>query len=117
MLFKVKDFDGIQVILSNNTWYNKLLNPIFGHPEVKSFFSKIKKTVKEPEYVFQSMRNPSSKLLFSRISYGLFTSYYLCVVIKYINIKDQTVGYVSTVMINRKLPKTSKLLWERKALI
>ena len=117
MLFKVHDYDGIQVLLSKNTWNNKLLNPIFGHPEVKPFLSKIRKTVKEPDYVFQSIRNSSSKLLFSRISYGLFTSYYLCVVIKYIIVKDQTVGYISTVMINRKLPKTSKLLWERKALI
>lgn len=117
MLIKTKDKDGTQVILSKSTWNDKLLHPIFGHPEVKPFLAKIKMAIAEPEYVFQSIRDPRSRLLLSQISYGLYASYYLCVVIKYVKDKDQTLGYISTVMINRKLPKTSKLIWERRALI
>lgn len=114
MLFKVKDNDGIQVVLSKSTWKDKLLHPIYGHPEVKPFLSIIKKTIKEPEFIYQSIRDSRSKLNLCQIFYGSNASYYLCVVIKYIKDKDQTNGYVSTVMITRKLPKTSKLIWERK---
>ncbi len=62
------------------------------------------------------MRHPSSKLLFTKIRKGTFASYFLAVVVKYLKDQDMITGYVSTVMINRRLPKSSKLLWERKVL-
>lgn len=114
MLIKVNDYQITPVILLKNTWINKLLHPIFGHPEVKPFLSEIKKTIEDPDFVYQSTRDPRSKLLITKISKGIFSSHFLVVVIKYIKERDKIFGYVSTVMINRKLPKTSKLIWERK---
>ena len=37
MIFKVKDYHNVPVILTKTAWYKKILNPIFGHPEVKKF--------------------------------------------------------------------------------
>lgn len=116
MIFKILDYSNNPVILSRNTWYKKLLDPIFGHPEVKPFLNQIKDTIKNPDFVYQSVRDSRSKLFFTRIVDGIFYSYFLCVVVKYVKGQDKSVGYVSTVMINRKLPKTGKLLWERKIL-
>lgn len=117
MIFKVKDYQNIPVILSKNTWYKKLLDPVFGHPEIKPFLLEIKETISNPQYVFQSIRDPRSKLLIAIIQSGNFSSYFLVVVIKYIKDDELTIGYISTVMINRKLPKYSIKLWERKTLI
>lgn len=114
MLFKVQDYQNTVVILSKTTWYKKLLDPVFGHPEIKSFRTKIKTTLTDPDYIFQSIRDQRSKLYLTKITQGVFAFYFLVVVVKYIKERDKIIRYVSTVMINRKLPKTSKLLWERK---
>lgn len=116
MVFKVIDYKGLSVTLSNDTWSKKLIDPIFGHPEVKPFLSQIKTAIKEPDFVYQSVRDPRSKLFFFKIKRGSFASYFLVVVVKYIKENSKTVGYVSTAMINRGLPKTSELIWERKVL-
>lgn len=117
MIFKVLDNNKIPVILSKSTWFKKLLDPIFGHPEVKSFLPKIKTALKNPDYIYQSSRDPRSKLFFLIITRGIFSSFYLVVVVKYVKEQEKIIGYVSTVMINRKLPKISKLIWERKVLV
>src|SRR3989344_6973803 len=112
MIFKVNDYQNIPVILSKNTWYKKLLDPIFGHPEIKPYLSQIKETVNQPDFVYQSIRDPRSKLFTTKISSGKFSSYFLVVVIKYVKDDEKTLGYISTIMINRKLPKFSIKLWE-----
>lgn len=117
MIFNIRNYENIPVILSSETWYKKLFDPTFGHPEVKPFLSQIKNTISYPDYVYQSLRDKKSKLLFTKIFKGIFISYFLCVVVKYIKEQNIIKGYVSTVMINRKLPKTSKLIWTKKVLI
>lgn len=117
MLFKVLDYNNNPVILSKDTWHKKLLHPIFGHPEVKQFRIQIKNTIQNPDFIYQSIRDTRSKLFITKINKGIYASYFLTVVIKYVKDKEYVVGYVATAMINRKLPTTSKLLWERKALI
>lgn len=116
MLFKVGDYENVPVILTKDTWYIKLLDPVFGHPEVKPYLKEIKNTIKYPNFVFQSIRDPRSKLLFLEITDEIYPSHFLVVVVKYVKKNDKITGYVSTVMINRKLPRESKLLWERKVL-
>lgn len=116
MLFKVSDYQNTPVIFSKDTWQHKLLDPIFGHPEIKPFLSQIKSTIRNPENVYQSIRDTRSKLLCTKIQSGLYTSYFLVVVIKYIKEQGKIIGYVSTAMINRKLPKSSKLIWAKKVL-
>ena len=113
MVFRVKDYSGVNVILSEVTWFKKLQDPIFGHPEVKPFLLNIKSTIKNPEIVYQSTRDKSSKLLYTEITKGTFSSYFLVVVVKYVKERKKTVGHVSTVMINRGVPKKSKIIWER----
>lgn len=114
MIFQVSDYRNIQVVLTKITWYKKILNPTFGHPEVKALLSRVKVTIKNPDFVYKSIRDPRSKLFFAKINSGIFASYYLVVVVKYLQEEHITVGYISTIMINRKLPKASKLLWEKK---
>ena len=82
MVFKINDYQNIPVILSKETWYKKLLDPIFGHPEVKPYLTEIKRTVNEPQYVFQSIRDPRSKLFVSRIKSGKFLFFFLVVLKK-----------------------------------
>lgn len=117
MIFKTTDYQNTLVILTKNTWNKKLLDPVFGHPEVKPFLPKIKLILKNPDCIYQSFRDHRSKLFFTKITRGIFASYYLVIVVKYIKEQNKNIGYVSTVMINRKLPKQSKKLWERKVLI
>ncbi|MBI2612039.1 hypothetical protein HYW54_04850 [Candidatus Gottesmanbacteria bacterium] len=117
MIFRILDYSQTLVILSDATWYKKLMNPVFGHPEVKPLLSQIKLAISDPEYVYTSLYDTRSKLLARKIVRGEFASYFLVVVVKYVKEMHETVGYVSTVMIQRKLPKTSKLIWERKASI
>lgn len=113
MLFRVGDYSGISVILSKRTWGEKLLDPVYGHPEVKPLLPFIKTTIQSPEQVFQSIRDPRSKLICRKITSGSYASYFLVVVVKYVKEDASVIGYVSTVMINRKLPRTSKLIWQK----
>ena len=116
MIFKVLDYNQIPVILSKDTWYKKLLDPIFGHPEIKTYLVQIKFAIRNPDYVYASIFDYRSKLFIRKITNGKFASYFLVVVIKYVKEQNKTIGYVSTVMINRKLPKANQPLWERKVL-
>ena len=47
---------------------------------------------------------------------GVATGATVLAAIKYIKESDQTVGYISTVMINHKLPKSNQLIWQIKVL-
>ncbi len=115
MLFKAKDFQNVPVFLSKETWFKKLLDPIFGHPEVKPYLPKIKLTIKNPDFVYQSQRDSRSKLLYkAKVGKGKFLDCYLVVVIKYVKELSGLTGYVSTVMFNRLLSKKGKLIWQKK---
>lgn len=116
MLFAVKDFKNVSVSLSSQTWFKKLLDPIFGHPEIKPYLSKIKLAIKNPDFVYQSQRDSRSKLFYkAKIGKGKFLDCYLVVVIKYVKEPSGLTGYVSTVMFNRLLPKKDQLIWQKKA--
>lgn len=114
MLFRTVDHHRIPIVLTRSTWFEKILHPLFGHPEVKPYEEEIKHTIAHPDNVYQSIRDPRSTLHFYKMPTGEFASYFLVVVIKYIQEQETTVGYVSTVMINKRLPKASQLLWQRK---
>lgn len=100
--FKILDYNQIPIILTKETWYKKLLDPIFGHPEIKPYLTQIKFVITNPDYVYQSIRDPRSKLFFAKIKRGNFASYFLVIVVKYVKEQEKVTGYVSTVMINRK---------------
>ena len=118
MLFKIPDYSGTYVILSKDTWNNKLLDPIFGHPEIRPYRKQIKQTITDPEFVYQSIWDTRCKLLLRRIGTGEFARHFLSVVVKYVTTENkEKIGYVSTIMINRKLPASSMLLWQKKVSI
>ncbi|HCS78126.1 TPA: hypothetical protein DIV55_00090 [Patescibacteria group bacterium] len=114
MVFDVKDYKGIRVVLTELTWKQKILDPIFGHPEVKPFCYQLGNIVKVPDFVYQSVRDMRSKLFFKKVIQGEFKNYYLCSVVKYVVEKNKPIGYILTVMINRELSKKGKLLWENR---
>lgn len=102
-------------MLSDDTWFHKLLDPVFGHPETKPYKTAMKAAIRNPEYVYASVRDSRSKLFFAKLDKGAFSGYFLVVVVKYVKEQTGMVGYVSTAMINRLLPKHNTLLWQHKA--
>src|SRR3990172_7808813 len=107
LLLQTYDYQGFKVVLTSATWFKKVLDPVFGHPEVKPYQSQLRRSIRTPEYVYQSIKDPRSKLFFHTITKSDFSSYFLVVVVKYVLELKGMVGYVSTVMINRRLPKRS----------
>ena len=112
-IFETTDYHNQIVRLDQKVWKEKLMDPVFGHPEIKPYRSFIKHVIQYPDYVYQSSRANNSKLLYRRIPKSDFTGYFLLVVVKYVAGAEKLVGYVSTVLITRKLPTEGKLLWEK----
>lgn len=93
---------------------NKLLDSKRGHPEVKDYLSKIRSTINDPDFIFQSSRDERSKLLYKGgLTSGRFKDCYILVVVKYIKEHDLLHGYVSTVMLTNHIKKGGGLLWKR----
>lgn len=115
MLFTVKDYQNRVVSLSKDSWFKKLLHPIFGHPETEPYFSKIKTVIAKPDIVYQSKRDIRSELFYkAKVGKGKFIDCYLVVVVKYVMEEEKIRGYVSTVMFNRMLPKAGETIWQKK---
>ncbi len=110
MIFSVKDYRDIIVNLSETTWYDKILDLIFGHPEVRAYSKEIRSAISQPDFVFKSVRDQRSKLFFRKLTRNFFSDYYLLVVVKYVKEIGRTVGYISTVFITDKLPNKGKRL-------
>lgn len=113
-MFTVPDKDGIPVSLTKEVWFNKLLDSKRGHPEVKDYLSEIKTTISSPDFVFQSLRDKRSKLLYKGgLTSGKFKDCCILVVVKYIKEHDYFHGYVSTVMLTNHVKKGGGLLWKK----
>ena len=110
MIFTVKDYQDISVSLSETTWNDKILHPVFGHPEVSPYQKDIPKTIMQPDSIFASVRDPRSRLYFRKLTSKSFSGYYLLVVVKYVHKERETVGYVSTVFITDHLSRKGKRL-------
>ena len=114
ILLKTTDFDSNKVILTNDTWGDKLMHPIFGHPEIKPYFNKIESVISDPDVVFESFRDPRSRLFYKfNLGRGKLLDCYMVVVVKYIQENFEEVGYVSTAMFNKLLPKKGNILWQK----
>lgn len=113
-MFTVPDKDGIPVSFTKEVWFDKLLDPKRGHPEVKSYLSEIKSAISAPDFVFQSSRDKRTKLLYKGgLTSGKFKDCYIMVVVKYIEEHEHSHGYVSTVMLTTHIKKGGGLLWKR----
>ena len=113
-MFTILDRDGIPVTLTRTTWFQKLLDPAKEHPEVKPYISGIKQTIQDPDFIYQSVRDSRSKLLYrAGLTSGKFAHCYILVVVKYVQEPAGLHGYVSTVMLTDHLKKAGGLLWIR----
>lgn len=114
-MFKIEDYSGTKVTLTKETWFKKLLDPVIGHLEVKSYLAEIGKTISAPDFVYQSKRDSRSKIFYKAwLTRGKFAKCFITVVVKYVAEKGKVQGFVSTTLLTTKLPRKGKLLWERK---
>ena len=115
LMFKIKDYSGTKVTLTKETWFKKLLDPVIGHLEVKPYLAEIGKTISAPDFVYQSKRDPRSKIFYKAgLTRGKFAKCLITVVVKYVREKGKVQGFVSTTLLTTNLPRKGKLLWERK---
>ena len=69
-IFETLDYSDTPVVLSGTTWQAKAGNGGPGeHPEVRDYLGAVRVTIEKPDLVFQSTRDPHSRL-FYRLSVG-----------------------------------------------
>lgn len=113
-MFTIPDKDGIPVNLTKEVWFEKLLDPKRGHPEVKDYLSEIRSTIHDPDFIFQSARDKRSKLLYKGgLTHDKFKDCYILVVVKYVKESGHLHGYVSTVMLTKHIKKGGGILWKK----
>lgn len=113
-LFTVLDKDGVPITLTQDTWYDKLLHPVIGHPEVEPYLEEIKQTILEPEFVYQSIKDERTLLLYrSGLTRGKFAHCFVLVVVRYVEEDGEKHGYVSTVLLARSLKKGVEPIWTK----
>lgn len=115
MIFETKDYAGIPVILSAETWQNKAGNGSPGsHPEIRGYLADIQITIRSPGLVFESTRDTRSHA-FYRLECGRddLAGKQLVVIVKYVTESDDVRGYVSTVYLTRRVYAKGRLLWKK----
>ena len=84
--FVTTDYEGTTVVLSTSTWRAKAGDGELGaHPEVSDYVNDVRRAIESPDLVFQSHRDPRSRILV-RIGTGRgsFAGKHLVVVVKYV---------------------------------
>lgn len=115
MLFRIQDYEGVEVVLEEAVWLHKILHPVLGHPEVKEYLEEIALTIQSPEAVYLSARDPRSRLYYrSDLTRGEFKNYWIVAVVKYVKEASGLKGYVSTAFISRELKKRGNKLWPKR---
>lgn len=115
-VWQTDDYEGVNVVLERSVWQNKILHPVWGHPEVKNYLDEIRLSIHAPEAVFASIRESRSRLFYrSGLTAGRYAKYWLVVVVKYVREIEGLKGYVSTAFISRDIKKRGEKLWPRSA--
>lgn len=112
-VFETLDYSDTPVVLSRATWQARAGNGGPGeHPEVRDYLDGVRVTIEQPDLVFQSTRDPRSRL-FYRLSMGRgrFTGKHLVVVVKYVTEPAGIRGYVSTLYLSRTIYARGRQLW------
>ena len=113
-IFTVLDKDNIPVTLSSEVWYHKLMHPIFGHLEVKPYLEEIKETIKNPDFIYRSIKDIRVQLLYKKgLIKGKYAHCYILAVVKYVEEVEGKHGYVSTIMIPNNVKRKGGLLWKK----
>lgn len=113
-MFTTFDKDNRSVTLTGEVWFNKILNLMRGHPEVKEYIQEIQSTINSPDFIYQSSRDKRSKLFYKKgLTKGKYKDCYILVVVKYVEEEGGMHGYVSTIMLTDHVKKRGGLLWKR----
>lgn len=114
-IFQTTDYEGTHVLLSAATWHAKAGNAETGsHPEISDYLADIQKTIESPDLVFQSHRDPRSRI-FYLLNAGRDTldGKHLLVIVKYVQEIDGVYGYVSTIYLSRSIYAKGTLVWTK----
>ncbi|NCO36978.1 MAG: hypothetical protein GW893_24360 [Armatimonadetes bacterium] len=86
-VFQTTDHEGTPVILSRATWETKAGNGGIGdhpEPEIRDYLREVRGVVERPDLVFQSTRDPRSRVLYKLgAGRGEFAGKHLTVIVKY----------------------------------
>ncbi|MGB9872513.1 MAG: DUF2283 domain-containing protein [Anaerolineae bacterium] len=82
-VFETVDYSNTPVILSRATWRAKAGNDEPGeHPEIRDYLEDVQVTIEKPDLVFQSTRDPRSRLFYRlSVGRGRFAGKHLVVVV------------------------------------
>jgi len=108
-VFTTSDVFGYSVTLSQSTWNNHIIS---GHPEMIGNETATQRTIENPQYVYQSIRNADSKVFFAKTAESSYPQIYTSVVVDY---DGNTNGEVKTAYVTRKITNSIKqggLLYE-----
>jgi len=82
------------------------------HPEVRDYLDAVRATIEQPDLVFQSTRDPRSRLFYRlSVGRGRFAGKHLVVVVKYVTEPAGIRGYVSTLYLSRTIYARGRQLW------
>jgi hypothetical protein len=101
--------------LSKKTWTSKAGNGHPGiHPEIKEYLKKIMKLIQYPDYVFRSAKDERSRV-FYKLGAGVydFVGKHLVVIVKYVQDKNITKGYISTMYLSRTIYSKGEIIWPK----
>ena len=103
------------MVLSRATWRAKAGNDEPGeHPEVRDYLEDVQVTIEKPDLVFQSTRDPRSRLFYRlSVGRGRFAGKHLVVVVKYVAEPTGVRGYVSTMYLSRTVYARGEQLWPK----
>lgn len=93
-MFKTKDYSGMPVVLSKNTWDNHIC---IRHPEMKPYLKEVQETIEQPRIVAKSSISPESQIYFNR---PLRRDLYMKVVV---DILADNTGDVATALLQKDL--------------
>ena len=115
VVFETLDYSDTPVVLSRATWQAKAGNDEPGeHPEIRDYLEDVQVTIERPDLVFQSTRDPRSRLFYRlSVGRGRFTGKHLVVVVKYVAEPAGERGYVSTMYLSRTVYARGEQLWPR----
>lgn len=114
-VFETIDYGGTSVVLTRATWQAKAGNDEPGeHPEISDYLEETRITIERPDLVFQSTRDPRSRLFYRlSVGRGRFAGKHLVVVVKYLTEPTGERGYVSTMYLSRTVYARGEQVWPR----
>lgn len=98
ILWKAIDPFKREIILLRSTWEEHVLNPEFGHPELRGYELYAKEAIEAPNLIVQSAKVPTSDIYIKLGAIPVYLHLYLRIPV---NFADDKYGKVSTVMLTR----------------